>query len=399
MRAPALHKREAGVFLAVAAALALALLFLASHDITGTGYIPFISSTPSTPGSADQGVEVKGFTQSQARVGEPVTWYRLTDSADIGDADIPSNAVNVSRRPSQDYGGGPLPFSPAGNAYLITFQTEAPRITDVSESPSEKVVRITSETHYSNVIARTALPTPAPKEGISLRWVEEDATVPSRNITYMDEDSDGLVESIEWVVPHLSSQTYEINLTILNPITYLKDGDVWNVRFTTLGTGNLTIWSQNALFEEIMTDDPSTQDEMRFLDIRCGDESLSGSLDVMDASGTLYRYADIPADAGVKPEYFLIEDYSCDGGTGTFSTLINTAGYAELTFRFSNQEFPIFDLHMNGFSTIQTGAINPDRLNRLQLVHQLDERLQPHVGQPHAQLHFGKRRGAHHQHN
>jgi len=49
-------------------------------------------------------------------------------------------------------------------------------------------------------------------------------------------------------------------------------------------------------------------------------------------------------------------------------------------FRFDNEEFPIFDLHMNGFPTIQTGAINPNRLAREEPAN--CQRLEPSLSEP-----------------
>jgi hypothetical protein len=64
--------------------------------------------------------------------------------------------------------------------------------------------------------------------------------------------------------------------------------------------------------------------------------------------------------------FFRPEEIHCASGiTEIFVPLPKRDGYIPHgLFRFGNEEFPIFDLHMNGFSTIQTGAINPNRLAR-----------------------------------
>ena len=41
---------------------------------------------------------------------------------------------------------------------------------------------------------------------------------------------------------------------MLNPVTYLRDGETWVVAFNTTGTANLIINSTNAFWEELLAD-------------------------------------------------------------------------------------------------------------------------------------------------
>jgi len=98
----------------------------------------------------------------------------------------------------------------------------------------------------------------------------------------LDLDDDNLIERVEWLVPYLSEQTFEISIVILNPYTYLRDNEVWVVAFNTTGTADLKISSPNANWAEMPKDNKETFDEMEFLDIKCGNNSLKDKLLLVD---------------------------------------------------------------------------------------------------------------------
>ena len=76
------------------------------------------------------------------------------------------------------------------------------------------------------------------KEAVNLHWLVNGSRILVTGVTYLDNNQNGLVDQIQWTVPHLSNQTYEISITILNPYSYLRDGDTWVVAFNTTGVGN-----------------------------------------------------------------------------------------------------------------------------------------------------------------
>jgi len=134
-----------------------------------------------------------------------------------------------------------------------------------------------------------------------------------------------------------------IKLEILNPYTYLKDGEDWYVRFDTFGNGNLSIWSNNSYWREIQTDNGSTVDEMEFLNLSCGGNLLFDSLEIIDFENNTYNYSDISENNSIRPFKFFIQNYSCDGFTGEFVNNMNIAGYATLVFKFENQDGWVID--------------------------------------------------------
>jgi hypothetical protein len=68
----------------------------------------------------------------------------------------------------------------------------------------------------------------------------------------------------------------------------LRDNETWEVGFDIEGTGNLTISSPNANWTELSTG--LGEGEMSLVDILCGDESLKGSLGIIDITGEEYSF-------------------------------------------------------------------------------------------------------------
>ena len=53
-----------------------------------------------------------------------------------------------------------------------------------------------------------------------------------------DTDGDGIEDSLTWVAPHLSNQTFELEITVINVYESPTVGGNWTVWFNTTGTGN-----------------------------------------------------------------------------------------------------------------------------------------------------------------
>ena len=319
-----------------------------------------IKVRPSLPSEAAASV-TEGLRQAPAVAGKPVSWtYRARANATI-DLNLTEHATDIKVTSARDgrevplselrvrEGGKEVPLagwspSSAGpvrlalngsgdEEYLVTYETPAPSLQEHDISPTRKQVTVSSDIHYRNVSTSATLPTPAPRKAITLRWENMGLVVPPENITYHDDDGDGLIERISWVVPHLSEQVFLIDIAILNPLSYLKDGDTWTVLFNTTGTANLTITSPNAFFQELPVDDNQTVDELSFIDVACDGVSLKDEV-LLDG---------VPlASFSGKPSSFTIPDYSCNG-TGSFTTRALIAGYATLRFDFASYNETVTD--------------------------------------------------------
>jgi hypothetical protein len=95
----------------------------------------------------------------------------------------------------------------------IEYYTEAPIAQETNTSNGKKIV-ISSETHYEDILAYTYLDD-IPKNSIRLYHIVNDTKEKIEFEAY-DENNNSLIDYIEWVVPHLSNQTYELIIEISN---------------------------------------------------------------------------------------------------------------------------------------------------------------------------------------
>ena len=227
--------------------------------------------------------------------------------------------------------------------YKITYQTEAPAAKEEVISSFNKKITISSPTHYTNILAYTDV-NEYRKELIKLYRVTNDSKIDVTNeANLIDTNNNSLIDRIEWIVPSLSDATYEIEIVILNPVTYLRDGEKWIVQFTTAGTANLTINSTNAFWDEVLNDNAETSDEMQFIDLSCGNDSLNNNLlQITDINDNRYYYNSLSANSSIKIKSFFVENYSCNE-TSYFSNYMHKAGYAVLQFTFDGQSAFAYD--------------------------------------------------------
>jgi len=102
----------------------------------------------------------------------------------------------------------------------IEYYTEAP-ISEEEPISSGKRIVVSSDTHYEDILAYTYLNN-VEKSKIRLYHIVNSSKVLVNNISYYDEDNNNLIDYIEWVVPHLSNQTYEI-IIITNAVHLNSD--------------------------------------------------------------------------------------------------------------------------------------------------------------------------------
>ncbi len=223
----------------------------------------------------------------------------------------------------------------------IKYELPGPSAEEIEFTEYNKQIVVSSDIHYENIISYSFIDN-VPEKTINLYHIVNQSRVRTDFDSY-DTDEDGLVDYIEWIIPHLSNQTYEIEIMVLNPYSYLKDGDTWYVRFNTTGTANLTIWTNNSYWEEMLNDSSLTIDEMQFLNITCGGVGLFDDLIIIDEDNNSYNYSSLTEDNSIKPTKFFIPNYNCDNATGEFTNYMNIGGYALLTFEFANQNASVVD--------------------------------------------------------
>jgi len=296
---------------------------------------------------------VVSVEQGKAEINKPVQWRKTIRVINPSDKDaeidlpleLPENSFNLSLEEKETKRIFKLEEKrlkdklkgKESKDYVLTYYTEAPVAKETVVNKYKKIVTISSSLHYENVLAYTDIEKAA-KDAIKIYWLVNNEKIDITNnesfrVNLLDLDNDNLIERVEWLVPYLSEQTFEISIVILNPYTYLRDNEVWVVAFNTTGIADLKISSPNANWAEMLKDNKETFDEMEFLDIKCGNNSLKDKLLVVDEFNNTYNYSQLTEEDSLKVKQLLIKDYSCEE-TGYISNRMVKAGYAILRFDF-----------------------------------------------------------------
>ncbi|MDP3026577.1 MAG: hypothetical protein Q8N63_02625, partial [Nanoarchaeota archaeon] len=94
----------------------------------------------------------------------------------------------------------------------VEYYTDAPQAVEET-TPSGKIIIISApdELNYTDILAYTALETEISSEIVKLYNIENN-TKTEVQIEKYDLNNNGLIDYVEWIVPHLSNQTYELIL-------------------------------------------------------------------------------------------------------------------------------------------------------------------------------------------
>jgi hypothetical protein len=97
-------------------------------------------------------------------------------------------------------------------AFFVNYSTPGPTLTETTISSIQKRVTISSDIHYTNISAYADIDN-IPRSAIHLYHIVNDMRI-EIDFTSIDTNSDNLIDRIEWIVPHLSEQVYEIVIEI-----------------------------------------------------------------------------------------------------------------------------------------------------------------------------------------
>ncbi|MBI2140515.1 right-handed parallel beta-helix repeat-containing protein, partial [Candidatus Woesearchaeota archaeon] len=100
------------------------------------------------------------------------------------------------------------------NAVEVEYYTEAPVAEEENLSSGKRIV-ISSDIHYEDILAYTELANEVPGANIELFWLANDSKL-KVPFDAFDTNGNGLTDYIEWIVPSLSNQTYELVIEISN---------------------------------------------------------------------------------------------------------------------------------------------------------------------------------------
>jgi len=210
-----------------------------------------------------------------------------------------------------------------GTNFIVQFETPSAQTTEVdqsTESQFNKEVTVESDStlHYSDVKTCSDLPEDLVEQGVefNLFWEIDGEQVDVTNdpefaVDYNDTDGNGINDQMCWIVPQLSSQTFNIvaNITIINVQSFPVVGGEWVVRFTTEGTADLIITAIDGT-----TFGDSLPDDLKFLELNDGSQTLTPII-----SGNTITYPNYSSDL-----------------EGFERSLVLTSGKHHLKFQFGN---------------------------------------------------------------
>ena len=195
----------------------------------------------------------------------------------------------------------------------IEYYTEAPQVIEKKINKFRKEITVYSDVHYENILAYTTI-NEVPKKTIKLYRTTGKIKELIQITNYLDENNNDLIDKIEWIVPSLSSETYEVEITILNVQSYPMVGGYWGVYFDTVGKADLTIQSVDGTTWDDKSEDPSLYD-LKFIEVRCGETLIEHQW---------------------KNGKVFIKNYYCDK-TGKEKSKVLTSGKHTLKFTFGSE--------------------------------------------------------------
>ena len=96
----------------------------------------------------------------------------------------------------------------------VEYYTEGPSSSEEDISKGKRIF-ISSDVHYTDILAYTVIDD-VKQDKIKLYWIVNNTRQLVNEVTYYDENNNSLIDKIEWIVPTLSNQTYEVIIEITN---------------------------------------------------------------------------------------------------------------------------------------------------------------------------------------
>ena len=108
---------------------------------------------------------------------------------------------------------------------VVEYYTDAPYAEEtlMDENNKEVVIVGPDEVHYQEILASSELPSETNNANlIKLYWIVDEIKQ-TTVFEALDSDENGLFDSIQWIVPHLSNQTYEIEIINITRAEHLDE--------------------------------------------------------------------------------------------------------------------------------------------------------------------------------
>ncbi|MBU0760849.1 MAG: right-handed parallel beta-helix repeat-containing protein [Nanoarchaeota archaeon] len=153
------------------------------------------------------GEEIEEVVPEEFVEGDEQEVGEVTPQDSVEEAGVLENEIMFSPSEDSNFKIVVIEDLKAGEIAKVSYTTPAPEIVFEEATERGKRIRISGSDNsvYENVRAFVSLPE---VESVNaLYWEEEDSYL---EFEVFDKDEDGLLDYIEWIVPHLSNQTFEI---------------------------------------------------------------------------------------------------------------------------------------------------------------------------------------------
>src|SRR3989339_588790 len=226
-------------------------------------------------GSATSLADYASSAGSQQGQGQARARGRAGSAAAVEEADD-SSEENIT-----------LQIADASEGHEVSYQTQAPiaRERNISESKKEIIISAPDELGYEDVLAFTHLPIEVPESSVKL-YLLVNGTRTEVAVDMFDTNNNSLIDYIEWLVPHLSEQAYELELAISEAAE--TTGAIASRR---IGTAGANTWT----FQEIL-----------------GSEDMEIELVHIDDDDEHYIFAASIIEKQELPEDFTFDIAICD---------------------------------------------------------------------------------------
>jgi len=162
---------------------------------------------------------IESLIQGSAEVGKSVSWtktinieninsYTTSIHKEASNIQIIKDGIQVSDTSIINLDNSTnITFNSPG-IYLVSYKTPAPTITEETKG-NRKIVKVNSDISYTNVLVHANIDE-LKKDLIKIYWNSDSGRKLITNVTYFDQNDNGLIESVSWIAPHLSEQVFEI---------------------------------------------------------------------------------------------------------------------------------------------------------------------------------------------